>query len=197
MNESVQGYKELNKEELGSLWGKHKIIIEAFLDKNGYDRERIKINERTMLSIISKVDQRHDYFRYFHQIDMSELKEIALNAFWLIKLKPLTAIEDNSTPVDYKNNDGGDNREIGYDSLNERLAIYYILRGLRAFIRKKREKGIAKDAEMVLDSLPGQYIDELLYTFTFRDMSKEAMILLVESMVTFMGINPYREESGE
>ena len=42
-----------------------------------------------------------------------------------------------------------------------------------------------------LDSLPKKYINELVYSFTYRDISKEALILLVESIAIFLGLDPY------
>ena len=186
MDNKNHGYQKLSQEEFDMRWQKHREIIQNFLSQNGFDTESVSVNRTLILTIISKVDQRYDYFRYFHDIDISELKEIALNAFWIIKLKPLSITKHDIQDDNTKEENIDDNK---YDLINEKLAIYYILRGVRSYIKLKKDA----DAERLLDSLPKEYFDELLYTFTFRDISKEAMILLVESMVTFMGINPYRE----
>lgn len=50
-----------------------------------------------------------------------------------------------------------------------------------------------KDKESIekLENIPKQYIRELVYSFKYRDISKEALILLVESIAVFLGLNPY------
>ena len=168
-------YHQLQNDELQKIWDKHRMIIESFLSKNGYDTRNIIINENIILSIIVKVDQRRKYFEYFHKLRMSEFKEVALNAFWIIKLQPISI--SNSQYIKQQPKE--------YDSLNEKLALYYIIKSLRAVLKAKNK------SDTVLDSLPSKYIDELIYSFTFRDISKEALILLVESMAVFMGLNPY------
>ena len=45
-----------------------------------------------------------------------------------------------------------------------------------------------------LDELPLKYIDELVYSLTYRDVSKESLIMLVESMAVFLGLDPYAKE---
>lgn len=174
-------YTELSNEELQVLWDKHRKLIHNFMDDNGYNKENVFVNESSMLSVIVKVDQRRKYFQYFHKLDMSEVKEVALNAFWIMKLKPLSFTKSGSSK----------SQESAYQSLNEKLAFYYIIKALRAVaksVNKKRQVG-----EM-LDSLPKAYIDEVIYAFTYRDISKESLILLVESMAVFMGINPYQSD---
>ena len=175
MNETNFNYHQLSNDELQKLWNKHRIVIESFLTRNGYKMDNIIVNENVMLSIIVKVDQRRKYFEYFHKLKMSEFKEVALNAFWIVKLQPLSLCNRQYIKQQPKE----------YDSLNEKLALYYIIRNLRAALKEKNKSDTA------LDSLPSKYIDELIYTFTYRDISKEAFIMLVESMAVFMGLNPY------
>lgn len=175
MNETSFNYYQLSNDELQKEWNKHRTIIESFLAGNKYNNDNIIINENTILSIIVKVDQRRRYFEYFHKLKMSEFKEVALNAFWICKLQPLS-ISNHEIIKDQP-------RE--YDSLNEKLALFYILKTLRGALKNK------KKSEDVLDSLPRKYVDELIYTFTYRDISKEAFIMLVESIAVFMGLNPY------
>ena len=43
----------------------------------------------------------------------------------------------------------------------------------------------------ILDSIPHKYLQEAIYSFEYRDISKEALILLVESIAVFLGLNPY------
>lgn len=168
-------YAALSESELQNRWDKHKNIIEDFLSENKYDQNCIFVNEKVILSIITKVHQRQKYFKYFHGLDMSEYKEAALNAFWYIKLRPIMFRSDvlaEQLPGEY-------------DSINEKLAVYYLLRTLRLMLIKH------KKSEDQLDTLSRKYLRELVYTFTYRDISKEAIIMLIETMAIFLGLDPY------
>ena len=127
------------------------------------------------MAVIAKVDQRRKYFKYFHGLDMSEYKEVALICFWYIKLHPICAVSKEIMQKDMTE----------FNSINEKLAVYYLLITLKAML-KNENKSID-----IVDSLPNEYIKELAYSFTYRDLSKEALILLVESIAMFMGLNPY------
>jgi len=171
MNENFR-YEALTKELLQLDWAKHKKIIEQFIGNNKYSSDCLYVNHDTVMSIIAKVNQRKKYFEYFHGLDMSEFKETALISFWYIKMKPI-CLKDKK--VDDNN----------LDAINERLALYYIISNFRHVLKER------KMSEKALDALPEEYINELIYSFTFRDISKEAMILLVESIAIFLGLNPY------
>lgn len=175
MNDVNFQYISLKEEELKSKWSKHKELIESFILSNNYDSNLINVNECAVLSIIAKVDQRQKYFEYFHKLYMSEYKEAALNSFWYIKLCPLSI--SNET----KQNE----TTTKYDSINEKFALYIILKTLRAMLTT------AKIETDNLDKIPQKYIEELIYTLTYRDISKEALIILVESIAVFLGLDPY------
>ena len=169
-------YQPLHEVEVQEIWEKHKYIIENFIRNNKYNPQNIDINVEQIMAIISKVDQRKRYFKYFHGLDMSEYKEVALICFWYIKLRPISICCKEITPQELKS----------YESINEKLAVYLLLSTFRAILNDK------KLATQQLDRLPKKYISELIYFFTYRDISKEAMILLVESMAVFLGIDPYK-----
>ena len=175
MNDEEFKYIPLNNEELKKLWDKHKKVIESFIIENGYNNNNIYINEKTVMAIIAKVDQRRKYFKYFHGLEMSEYKEVALICFWYIKLHPICSVSKDVLQDDIAE----------FNSINEKLAVYYLLITLKAMLRNRN-----KDVDVV-DELPVEYIKELTYSFTYRDLSKEALILLVESIAMFMGLNPY------
>ena len=169
-------YIPLSKTEYEYCWEKHKNIIGMFLKNNRFNEDSIYINKSVVLSIIAKVDQRKKYFQYFHGLDMSEFKETSLICFWYIKLKPISIVTENN-----------DLKELSeFEAINEKLALYYILSTYRSLLCKE-----GKSTEK-LDNLPQKYIDEVLYSFEFRDISKEAFVLLVESIAVFLGLDPYK-----
>lgn len=168
-------YQPLKEDELQILWNKHKNIIESFIENNNYSSDNVYINEKAVMAIIAKVDQRRKYFQFFHGLNMSECKEVALTCFWYIKLHPICAVEKATFEQDIRY----------FDSINEKLAVYYIIITLQAMLENQ---GMSIEK---LESLPEKYIKELIYSFTYRDISKEAMILLVESIALFLGLDPY------
>lgn len=168
-------YVPMMNDELQKLWNKHKRAIEAFVTENGYNSDNIYINEEAVMAIIAKVDQRRKYFKYFHGLDMSEYKEVALICFWYVKLHPICSISKEVMEEDIAE----------LKSINEKMAVYYLLTTLKAILKKKK---MSTDK---VDSLPDEYIKELIYSLVYRDLSKEALILLVESIAMFMGLNPY------
>ena len=61
------------------------------------EKYNIQINYVLLLNIFVRIDERKDYFMYFHSEDdsmhMSLGKEIALEAYWISKYKPLRITE--------------------------------------------------------------------------------------------------------
>lgn len=169
-------YSPLEEDLLWELFNKHKLMIQSFLENNRYLPGVVSVRTKSLLTIIAKVDQRRRYFEYFHKINMSEYKEVALICFWYIKIHPI-----------YINVEVDQEQKAELDSINEKMAVYYILVTLRKILENK------KLPVERLDDLPEAYIKELIYSMTYRDLSKESLILLVESMAVFLGLNPYQE----
>lgn len=174
-------YTTLSDEELQKRWTKHRTIIEGFLNENEYQQNYLFVNEDAVLSVITKVDQRKEYFKFFHGLNMSEFKEAALIAFWYMKLRPINLRSKEFAAKSLKE----------YDAINEKLAVYYILKTLRIMLYKNNK------SPNELDSVSKKYINELIYTFTYRDVSKEALIMLIETMAVFLGLDPYASDDSE
>lgn len=120
-----------------------------------------EVNTEALHEMVDRVYQREDYFRRYHSgMKMSEYKEIGLNMFWLAKFKPFN--------VDGK----GFNEKFSFD-INQEFIMYYMFVALEklAKIQKKRY-----DSERISRAL----YDELIYSLSFRDISKEAMGIIVE-----------------
>lgn len=170
-------YPVLEEDALNKLWKKHKNIIESFIGYNKFEPKHIYINESKVLAIIAKVDQRKKYYEYFHGLEMSEFKEVGLICFWYIKLKPIC--------ISSKERSVKDDGEL--DAINEKLALYFIISTFRNILRRNNI------STKVIDGLPKAYLREILYSFEYRDISKETMVLLIESIAVFLGLNPYQE----
>lgn len=171
-------YSALDTDTYTALWQKHADIINCFIKNSGYDSKDLYVNEKAVLSVIAKVDQRKKYFQYFHGLDMSEFKEVSLICFWYIKLKPICISDKNDS----------NKQSAEFEAINEKLALYYILSTYRNMLEKQ------KLSTKVLDNLPKEYLKEIIYSFEYRDISKEALILLVESIAVFLGLEPYQKK---
>ena len=147
-------------------------LFDRFLQSNGFDDITFQMNSANLLLVIKKVDQRKHYYKEFHGIDMSELKEISLLCFWLVKFKPYY-IKDDVLSAN--------------ESINEKFSVYLILHTIRTLLQTM------KSSEASINNLPKEYIYELVYSLRFRDISKEALILLTETIALMSGIMPYKE----
>lgn len=126
----------------------------------------IEINHVLLINIFVRIDERKDYFMYFHSEDdsmhMSLGKEIALEAYWISKYQPLRM----------KNFDD----EIEFTkkfkvTISDVIAALLII----AFLIDKDRK---------LDEyFTEKKINTFIYDIFNRDISKEAMIMYVESFL--------------
>ena len=118
------------------------------------------LNKDDLLEVVERVDKRKDYYYYFHEIgdgNMSEYKEVALKSYWIIKLRPFQMVNPSSDLYEY---------------VNERFALYLIFSILH---RELQNTG------RTLRLPSGRYLNDLLYSMKYHDISKEAMIDIVDS----------------
>lgn len=143
------------------------------------------VNKNSLYEIINKVKQRKEYFQIFHSINISEFKQIALIVFWVIKLKPIfLRYNDEMNEDDFEI----DNPQVDYVSVNEAFGIYIIINGLRSLLENSSNNS---SNERITGFFTKEYVNELRYTLYYRDISKEAMILLVETIAKAVGYEPY------
>lgn len=168
-------YKPLEENSWRSEISDFGLLVGDFLNRNGYDTDKIGIVETSVYQIITKVHQRKQYFEYFHRLNMSDFKELALRCFWIIKTKPLYFKSDTLT---------ADN--LTFESINEKFAVFYIIKKFKALTKSDAVR------EKIDCFFSEQYVYELVYSFTYRDISKEAMILIVETIAIALGFKAYK-----
>jgi hypothetical protein len=164
-------------------------LVNKFFLSNFSESDNVQnffgINKNVLYEILNKVEQRKEYFRIFHNINISEFKQIALTVFWTLKLKPIfLKYNDELVENDYEIKDP----VRDYVSINEAFGIYMIIHGLRAL---KENSDNNSSNKRISDFFTNDYIYELRYTFYYRDISKESMILLVETIAKAVGYEPY------
>jgi len=115
----------------------------------------------TLIDIIIRVDKRKAYYHFFHDMSINECKEVALYAYWILKLRPFTITDER-----YKN-------IFAAAVINESFVIHIIGLVLEA-------TGRIKHTNNVKDS----YYNFLEYSFRFRNFTIDSFIVLIESIST-------------
>lgn len=128
----------------------------------------IRVNYPMLYRIVERIEQRRDYYLYFHSnhtyaMEMSEAKEAALFCYWFIKYKPLSFEGAMDEAQFFSDN--------SY-TVNESYAAYF----LSTFII-----GLDEDNQKYFDE---EAVSTLTYSLANREISKEALILYVESFIT-------------
>ena len=119
-----------------------------------YDKATIRI----ISEIYVRVDKRNDYFHIFHDVAMSEIREAALIAYWVIKFQPIRFAN-----------------KVVIKDINSRFAVFIILSAIDKYSRTI----MGDNYEL---SLTKEYLDKLQYAAKYWDLSKEAMMLIAETI---------------
>jgi len=133
-------------------------LLRGWYTGAGLDWNNVKHSRERLRSIIDMVERRRLYFHVFHGgMEMGELNEACLLCFWILKLYPFFDVEDPDCNVNYF---------FALELFTH--AITYT-----AFKRGQKEK---------VNFRP-HVIEHLKHAFTFRDLSKEAIMALAESLI--------------
>lgn len=131
-------------------------LLHDFCEGSGiYPYDEVVTNMECLRDIIVRVHKRKHYFKVFHnEMDTSEYKETALYCYWIIKLRPLWINPEYEKA----------------ERINEKFALHLYVSLLKKYNEDFSEK----------DGINRKHIRELLYSFRFRDITKESMILMLE-----------------
>lgn len=140
-------------------------ILMRFHDYAAYQKDitddDILVDDSVISEILIRVDKRKDYFKIFHnKTDIDELKETALIVYWLLKFRPFS-VRVSAPEIMRK-----------YVDVNERFALFLLFGAVKRAANMKGAKFSLKD----------DYIDLLDYAFRYWDLSKEAMMLVAETL---------------
>lgn len=131
--------------------------------------EEVGIQRALLPYVIVRVDKRKKYFLTFHEgTKINEIKQAALVAYWILKFRPFMVCSED--PIYVRD----------FVRINEGFALFYIL---SACTQCAKKRGV------VPTEPTGRLIDEIMYGFTYWDLSKEAIILIAETIgEAFYGI---------
>ena len=150
---------EVIYEELSELMDN----FEKFVSKcKGLSFNDIIVDKVLLSEVLIRVDKRKDYFIIYHDTTyINEIKEAALTAYWLTKLKPFRIKSDNMEL--YKK----------FRFINEAFSSF-ILYGVI--------KEVSCRTNNMVFSISKEYNKRIIYGLKFWDLSKESLMLVAESL---------------
>lgn len=164
-------YTEPPQEYINNELKKYQEILVQFCQIAGLDVNRVEVNVQALKDVIIRVDMRQLYFQIYHaNMEANEYKCIVgLAGFWLLKLRPFWIhIQE------------GDSPEMMQMAtwINEKFVLHMVCSLLEKFNPEFFEYGL---------DMCEAYCSELIYSFRYRDLSKESMFLLFDPFY-FMGL---------
>lgn len=155
------------KEKSNRLMG----VFNKYAKICGLSVDEVCIQRATMPRIILRVDKREGYFTVFHEkTNINEIKQAALVAYWILKFRPFM-VTGVKSPM----------RQESFRRINEGFAFFYIL---SACEETAKSKGISLNKD-----ISKRLRKEIMYAFTYWDLSKESMIMIAETIgEAFYGI---------
>lgn len=130
------------------------------------------INQRMLAEVVERVSKRKYYFEIFHQLlHVSELKEIALYVFWIVKLKPFTITNENSPLC---------------ASVNELFSLHLIISIFEKISIDSKAKNYTYPSKALLA--------DFVYGLKYQDFTKESLIVYVEALATACGLQVFDSE---
>lgn len=146
-------FTKLDHRQASLLASKFKLYLTDFEETQNI--ADILQNSSVMIEICERIEKRRVYFHIFYNCNLGELNEGSLMCFWILKLMPFS------------------HKKIPANELNAKIALYLFCNVL-LFHAKKKNKKINWSETLSKD---------LYYSFRFRDISKEAIMALAESLV--------------
>lgn len=159
-------YNPLDGKQVMDFYNKFNDLLKDFA-RTIKQKGKLEVNLSIIGRISIRVDQRKDYYMYYHSTEekimqMSHEKEMALWSYWVSKYKPIRFINPEDDEVFFS---------MHGCTISDAFAAYIII-SIVCANNKKRAKYFKDD--VVLD---------LYYDFANRDFSKEALISRVEDLI--------------
>jgi hypothetical protein len=155
-------YEHITFKEIEQLLKRFDNLFRNFLILKGFSKDiQNHISHYSLIDMIIRVDKRKAYYQCFHNMKINECKEVALYAYWVLKLRPFTI-----TDVRYKTD------EIA-GTINESFAVFLLGYVLEAIKRIRKTPKCKEDYSRLME-----------YSFRFRNISIDSFIVLIESIST-------------
>ncbi|GHV86041.1 hypothetical protein AGMMS50230_16490 [Spirochaetia bacterium] len=146
-------FTDLDMRQITILSSRFRLYLKDFEINNGLSG--IIASPPVIAEICERIEKRRIYFHIFYNCKMGELNEGSLMCFWILKLMPFSHLS------------------IPLNELNAKIALY-LLNNVLIYHAKKKGKKVNISSELY---------ERLYYSFRFRDISKEAIMALSESLI--------------
>jgi hypothetical protein len=146
-------FTHISQETVKSLIEKLNQYLSRFPKSHGI--YDIISNMNILYEVAERIEKRRIYFHIFYDRNMNELNEASLLCFWILKLHPFSS------------------ESVQSDILNAKIALYLFLTTV-SYTATANNKHMNRDDKLV---------GNLYYSFRFRDLSKEAVMALAESLI--------------
>lgn len=160
-NLPIDVYREPNEDQV--IQEVEKIITMAGMLCRvlGIDPKKFKINISALKDIVIRIDERKLYFYIYHnRMKPNECKMLSLFIYWTLKLRPFWFLEDK------------DDSDFA-STVNEKFCAYVFIQVLQ-IIKPQKCLTVAKSG----------FLTELVYSFRYRDLSKESLYLVFDACVS-------------
>jgi len=145
-------------------------VVQGMMDRLatalGLPKDAIAICVPILIEIARRLDQRKDYFHYFHSVNdiavMDQSKNLALLAYWIIRYKPFSLVGNYDEKC----------WSAKKCTINELAACYIV----------KAQVFTLVGAESAKSYFSADMDKDLIHAFAHGDVTKESMTLLFESL---------------
>lgn len=149
-----------------SSYDKFTVLLEKFIEFKQVSGD-VVVNPAIIGKICERIDQRKDYFMYYHSeegnvMHMSHEKEIALWTYWVCKYKPVHFAKRSDDSLFFT---------LNGCTLSDAFAVYLMI-SVVCDNKPKRAKKFTPDR-----------INDIFYDFTNRDFSKEAVMSKITDLL--------------
>jgi hypothetical protein len=148
-------YGKMTHEEVIKEFNELFLPIKKLCDDLRLSWDDIPYSNETIFDIIDNIHRRRIYFHVYHNIEMGELNQACLMCFWILKLSPFYSLIQPEININFT------------------FALAIFTRGV-IFTAKKRFKKANLTEDVML---------HLKHAFKYRDLSKEAIMAIAESLI--------------
>jgi hypothetical protein len=149
-------FTSLDKTTIQNMLVKMANYLHNISDIIKIDHKKIDTSMDILYEIIERIEKRRIYFHiYYNGCKMGELNEGALMCFWIIKFNPFHS------------------SGIANNILNAKIALCLFMNMLHYHTQK----------ENIRLGITDKMVNDIYYSFRFRDLSKEAIMILAESLI--------------
>jgi hypothetical protein len=152
--EEFPTFTKLDLRQITVLSAHFKHYLKDFSANTGIDD--ILTDSAAITEICERIEKRRIYFHIFYNCKMGELNEGSLMCFWIVKLMPFS------------------HQTVSAYELNAKIA-QYLFNNVLVYWANKHHKKMNTSQEVQ---------ERFYYSLRFRDISKESIMLLAETLLS-------------